>query len=95
MKVVLFAASTALLATIVTDARALDLPSPLVSTQWLADNQDHVRVLDVRNDPDSFKEGGHILGAIRVDFKAMRGVAKEGDVQIDDMALRGDAFKTL
>lgn len=95
MKVVLFAASTALLATIVTDARALDLPSPLVSTQWLADNQDHVRVLDVRNDPDSFKEGGHILGAIRVDFKAMRGVAKEGDVQIDDMALRGDAFKTF
>lgn len=95
LKVVLFAASIALLATPVTGARALDLPSPLVSTQWLADNQDNVRILDVRNDPDSFKDGGHIIGAVRVDFKAMRGMVKDGDIQIEDMALRGDAFQKL
>lgn len=95
MKVKLLAASAVLLAALTTNASAIDLPSPLISTQWLAENQESVRVLDVRNDPDSFKGGGHLIGAIRVDFKALRGTVKDGDVEISDMAIRGDAFQNL
>ncbi|HYN76687.1 MAG TPA: hypothetical protein VES73_02710, partial [Lamprocystis sp. (in: g-proteobacteria)] len=40
--------------------QAVELPGPLVDTQWLADNLDSVVVLDVRRDPQSFirKAGG-------------------------------------
>ncbi|MBA2126071.1 hypothetical protein DLM45_07520 [Hyphomicrobium methylovorum] len=76
-------------------ATALELPSPLVTTQWLAENQDSVRVIDVRNDPDSFKEGGHIIGAIRVDFKTLRATATEAGIAIEDIGVPADAFQKV
>lgn len=41
-------------------ARALQVPGPVVDTEWLAQNLDKVVVLDVRRDPQSFirKAGG-------------------------------------
>ncbi len=40
--------------------QAVELPGPLVDTQWLAEHLDEVVVLDVRRDPQSFirKSGG-------------------------------------
>lgn len=40
--------------------QAVELPGPLVDTQWLADNLEHVVVLDIRRDGQSFirKAGG-------------------------------------
>lgn len=75
-------------------AMALDVPGPLVSTEWLAKNQNDVRVLDVRNDSSSFKEGGHIVGAVRVDFQKLRGTAIEDGQSIEDMSVGADAFQT-
>lgn len=74
-------------------AMALDVPGPLVSTEWLSKNQNDVRVLDVRNDPDSFKEGGHIIGAVRIDFKKLRGTFAEDGQTVDDMSVGADAFE--
>lgn len=76
-------------------ATALEVPSPLVTTEWLSANQDNVRVLDIRNDPESYKEGGHIIGAVRVDFKALRTTVSEDGVNIDDMSVRGSDFQAL
>ncbi|WP_181337366.1 rhodanese-like domain-containing protein [Hyphomicrobium methylovorum] len=76
-------------------AFALDLPGPLVTTEWLARNQDSVRVLDVRNDPTSFKEGGHIIGSVRVDYKNLRGVMPEAGVPVDGMSVSPEAFQDV
>jgi len=66
---------------------AVELPGPLVESEWLAENREQVVILDVRQDLKSFsskpvymrmkntgklklvKVGGHIPGAILVDFK--------------------------
>ena len=37
-------------------AYAVDLPGPLVDVNWLADNLSKVKVLEIRPDPDNFKE---------------------------------------
>lgn len=76
-------------------AIALEVPSPLVTTEWLVQNQDQVRVLDVRNDPDSFKEGGHIVGAVRVDFKKLRGTVMEKSVSLDGMSVGIGTFQEV
>ena len=76
-------------------ARAIDLPGPLVSTEWLATHLEEVLVLDVRNDDTSYREGGHIIGAIRVDFRRARGTAMERGVQLVDMSIPPDAFAAL
>ena len=76
-------------------AMAVEVPSPLVTTEWLAKNQDNVHVLDVRNDPTSYKEGGHLIGAIRVDFARLRETAMEEGVSIENMSVRGEAFQVL
>lgn len=95
MRQALAACLVAVSAAVSTNATALEVPSPLVTTEWLAKNQDSVRVLDVRNDATSYKEGGHIIGAVRVDFARLRGTAKEEDVSIENISVRGDAFQTL
>lgn len=76
-------------------AAAVDLPWPLVSTEWLAQHQDDVLVLDVRNDPTSYVKGGHIVGAVQVDFKKARGTTTERGVELNDMNLAPDVFAAL
>lgn len=69
---------------------AMELPGPLISTDWLAKNSDKVTILDIRNDTKSFtakpvfhkdkktnkkklvKVGGHIPGALLVNYKKIR-----------------------
>lgn len=74
-------------------AVAAELPGPLVSTAWLAANQDKVLILDVRNDPTSYKDGGHIIGAVRLDFKTLRHTVPERGVPIEDMSVSGSVFE--
>lgn len=74
---------------------AIDVPGPLVSTEWLSKNQNDVRILDVRNDPTSFKEGGHVIGAVPVDFKKLRETAVEDGQSVADMSVGGDAFQVI
>lgn len=68
--------------------QALDLPGPLVSTAWLAEHAAEVNILDVREDLAGFtqapefsekdgkrslaKPGGHIPGALLLDFGKAR-----------------------
>ncbi|MFG1352833.1 rhodanese-like domain-containing protein, partial [Xanthobacter autotrophicus] len=78
-----------------TPAAALDLPGPLVSSEWLAAHQDEVLVLDVRNDDTSYKEGGHLIGAVPLDFRKARGTTTERGVDIADMNLPPEAFSAL
>jgi thiosulfate/3-mercaptopyruvate sulfurtransferase len=55
-----------LLMALAIEAQASQVPGPLVDTQWLADNQDKVVLLDAREDTSSFIRkatgGGHIAG---------------------------------
>ncbi|WP_299362514.1 sulfurtransferase [uncultured Paracoccus sp.] len=76
-------------------AWAVDLPGPLVSTDWLAEHQEEVLVLDVRNDDASFLESGHIIGAIPLDFRKARGSEDEGGVTLDSMNLPPEEFSAL
>jgi thiosulfate/3-mercaptopyruvate sulfurtransferase len=78
-----------------TPVAAVDLPGPLVSTAWLAEHQDDVLILDVRNDPTSYVQGGHIIGAVQVDFKKARGTTTERGVELNDMSVPPEAFAAL
>jgi thiosulfate/3-mercaptopyruvate sulfurtransferase len=78
-----------------TAALAVDLPGPLVSGEWLAQNQDEVLVVDVRSDPTSFVEGTHIIGAVQLDFKKARGTQTERGIQLSDMNVPADQFAAL
>jgi thiosulfate/3-mercaptopyruvate sulfurtransferase len=51
-------------------ARA-EIPQPLVDTQWLAENQASVIILDARKETGTFADG-HISGAILVDVTTIR-----------------------
>lgn len=86
-------AAVLLLAGLSLPARAIELPGPLVGTEWLAENREQVLVLDVRNDPDSYRDGGHIIGAVRVDFGQLRGKAMEEGVELEGMSIAADAFE--
>ena len=76
-------------------AEAVELPGPLVSTEWLAKNQEQVLIIDVRNDDASYKQGGHIIGAIPLDFRKARGKAIERGVELEDMNIPAAAFTAL
>ncbi|MDE2156524.1 MAG: sulfurtransferase [Xanthomonadaceae bacterium] len=68
--------------------RATELPGPIVSPQWLARHRGEVNIVDVRDDPASFARaprfaagndgntlsamGGHIPGAVLLDFGKVR-----------------------
>jgi thiosulfate/3-mercaptopyruvate sulfurtransferase len=73
-------------------AQAVELPGPLVSTEWLAANAEDVLVLDVRADPDSYVQGGHIIGAVELSFGALRGVADDAGLAVPDMSVGPEAF---
>jgi len=51
-------------------ARA-EIPQPLVDTQWLAENQASVIILDARKETGTFIDG-HISGAALVDVTTIR-----------------------
>lgn len=69
-------------------AQAIELPGPVVSPQWLLQHQTEVNIVDVRSDPASFTKeptfttdkgvkslstlGGHIPGALLLDFEKVR-----------------------
>jgi len=48
------------------------IPSALITADWLAENLDQVKILDVRKDIDSFTKTGHIDGAVLVNVKKIR-----------------------
>jgi thiosulfate/3-mercaptopyruvate sulfurtransferase len=58
-----------LLMALAIEAQAFQVPGPLVDTQWLADNQDKVVLLDAREDTKSFsrkaKGGSHNIGGMQ------------------------------
>jgi thiosulfate/3-mercaptopyruvate sulfurtransferase len=56
-----------LLLIVAAPATALEVPGPLVDTEWLAKNQDQVVVLDVRRDPQGFirKAGAGEVGGVQ------------------------------
>lgn len=76
-------------------ALAVELPGPLVSTEWLAEHQDEVLVIDVRNDDTSYFESGHIMGAVQLDFRKARGLQTEEGVELDSMNLSAADFTAL
>ncbi len=53
---------------------AAGLPGPLVTPAWLEAHRGEVVVLDVRDDPAGFtaESGGHIPGALMIEFARMR-----------------------
>ena len=57
---------------------AFEIPSPVVDTNWLAENLENVVILDVRKDLPSYEMEGHISGAVLVNFKTVR-VSREVD----------------
>jgi thiosulfate/3-mercaptopyruvate sulfurtransferase len=83
----------AVIATTAVDA--VELPGPLVSSEWLVQNQDEILVIDVRNDPTSFVEGTHIIGAVQLDFKKARGTQTERGAEISDVNIPADQFASL
>ncbi|SSC65178.1 sulfurtransferase [Ciceribacter selenitireducens] len=89
-----FAGSIAMLLTAL-PVLAVELPGPLVSTEWLAEHQDDVLVVDVRNDDTSYFESGHILGAIPLDFRKARGLQTEDGIELDSMNLSAADFTAL
>jgi thiosulfate/3-mercaptopyruvate sulfurtransferase len=81
-----------LLALVSGAAEAVELPGPLVSTGWLAAHLDEVLLLDVRAEPDSYVQGGHIVGAVELRFGDLRGVAEDSGLPVPDMSIGPDAF---
>lgn len=61
-----------LLTAVVPAGAAVQLPGPLVDADWLMQNIDDVRILDVRKDTDSFLKEGHIEGAVLVNARKIR-----------------------
>lgn len=89
------AAGLALAALAMSPALALDLPGPLISTEWLAKHQEEVLVLDVRNDDKSFVEGGHLIGSVPFDFRKARETADDSGQKVADMSVPADKLAAL
>lgn len=94
-------------------ARAVQLPGPLVSDEWLARHRGEVTVLDVRADPAGFTRepryytdprsgdtylmelGGHIPGAVLVDFATLRQPRQVNGRTVDKLVPEREAFERL
>lgn len=92
-------------------ANALDLPGPVVSPAWLAQHQDQVNIIDVRSDPATFTvaptftttdgkkmlatAGGHIPGALLLDFGKTRVARMVDDREIKWMLPDQQRFQSL
>lgn len=103
------ATAFALLASTV--ASAVELPGPVVSPQWLAQHQSEVNVVDVRGDVATFTQtptfttekgvkslttaGGHIPGALLLDFSTTRVPRMVDNREIKWMLPDQQAFQSL
>lgn len=92
-------------------ARAVDLPGPVVTPQWLAAHQAEVTVLTVLEDPKAFttaptyvteggkqvldEVGGHVPGSLLVEFGKLRADRKIEGRAIKAMLVDRDAFQAL
>ena len=76
-------------------AQAPELPSPLVSVDWLEFNQEDVVLLDVRKNTKLYGEDGHIPGAVLVDWKQVRADVTEDGVVYERMLLDEPRFEQL
>jgi thiosulfate/3-mercaptopyruvate sulfurtransferase len=92
------------------NAGAVQLPGPLVDTDWLAKHgsSEGVVILDVRDDPANFAKQppqgkaepkqpimGHIPGARLLDFKLVRETREVDGVKLDKMVLTREKFEAL
>jgi len=92
-----------------TVTQAAQVPGPLVETGWLADHQEEVVILDVRNDASSYlgkpvgptkkpnlkKLVGHIPGAISVPWKKIVAKGEEQGKKLKGMLPSPKAFAEL
>ncbi len=94
-----------------TFANAIELPGPLVSPQWLSQHQKEVNIVDVRGEPATFTAaptfttdngkktletaGGHIPGAMLLDFGKTRVSRKIDGHEIKWMLPDQQAFQSL
>lgn len=74
-------------------ATALDIPSPLVDTDWLDSNLHNVVLLDVRKKMDENTQ--RISGAMLVPWKKVRAKKKENGVDLIKMLPEKSAFESL
>ena len=97
----------------VTLVNAVELPGPVVTTDWLAKNQKQVLILDVREDLKSFtakpvfvkdkksgkiklaRVGGHIEGAVLVNYKQLRADRMEDGQKVQKMLVDKTAFEKV
>lgn len=66
-------------------AMSMELPTPLVTADWLSENRNKVVILDVRKDLDGFEKEGHIENAILVDSKKVRVTRTINGVEVTRM----------
>jgi thiosulfate/3-mercaptopyruvate sulfurtransferase len=94
-----------------TAVQAIELPGPVVSPQWLSQHQTEVNIVDVRSDPASFTKepafttekgvkslstlGGHIPGALLLDFGKVRVARMVDGREIKWMLPDQQAFQSL
>ena len=92
-------------------ASALEVPGPLVSPAWLQQHRAQVNVVDVREDLASFTKapafatengnktltafGGHVPGALLLDFAKVRVTRKFGNEELKWMLPDQAAFQAL
>ncbi len=94
-----------------TAAQAIELPGPVVTAQWLSQHQTEVNIVDVRSEPASFTRapafttekdvktlstlGGHIPGALLLDFGKVRVARMIDGREIKWMLPDQQAFQSL
>ena len=94
-------------------AYAVNLPGPVVETDWLAKNKSKVVILDIRKDVKSFtkkpvfkknkktgkeklrKVGGHIPGAVLVNYKNLRAAKMIDGRKVVKMIVSKAVFEKL
>ncbi len=74
-------------------AVAVEVPGPVVNTEWLATHQNEVLTIDVRKKPESFAKG-HIPGSIFMNWKKQARAKKVvNDVKLIKMLPEKAAFE--
>ncbi|RKZ85015.1 MAG: hypothetical protein DRR19_16925 [Candidatus Parabeggiatoa sp. nov. 1] len=76
-------------------ASAITVPSPLVDTQWLANNLNNVVMLDIRYDRDSFRTNGHIPGAVLLRWRELASQREIDGIKLAGMLLDKKKFEKL
>ncbi len=76
-------------------AKKMQLPSPLVSSEWLDKHIDTVTVLDIRADIDSFRVEGHIPTASLIMLNQIRASRTENGQTVPGMVVSPESFEQL